>query len=39
MTVFDRRPNREWRPNIDVLMDIDAQGVLDYVTSTLRRGT
>jgi inosine-uridine nucleoside N-ribohydrolase len=39
MTVFDRRPNREWRPNIDVLLDVDAQGLLDYVISTFRRAT
>lgn len=35
MTVFDRRPNPGWRANIDVLGDVDAQGVLDYLAVTL----
>lgn len=37
MTVFDRRPNREWRPNIDVVVDVDSQGLLDYVFQTYRQ--
>ena len=35
MTVFDRRPNPTWRNNIDVLGDVEPQGVLDYFTSML----
>lgn len=35
MTVFDRRPNPIWRRNIDVLGDVEPQGVLDYLTSIL----
>jgi len=35
MTVFDRRSNPSWRNNIDVLSDVDPQGVLDYLTTTL----
>ncbi len=34
-TVFDRRPRPRWRPNIDVLTDMDSRGVLDYVVQTL----
>ncbi len=37
MTVFDRRGVLQWQTNIDVLCDVDAQGVLDYFTRTLRR--
>jgi inosine-uridine nucleoside N-ribohydrolase len=36
MTVFDRRPNREWRPNIEAVCEVDAQGLVDYVMATLR---
>ena len=36
-TVFDRRAKPTWRSNIDVLHDVDSQGVLDYLTSTLGR--
>lgn len=39
MTVFDRRPIRTWRPNLDVLTEVDAQGLHDYVMAMLRRGT
>jgi inosine-uridine nucleoside N-ribohydrolase len=39
MTVFDRRPVRTWRPNVDVLTDSDAQGLHDYVMTTLRKVT
>ena len=35
MTVFDRRINPSWRKNIDVLSDVEPQGVLDYLTQTL----
>jgi inosine-uridine nucleoside N-ribohydrolase len=34
-TVLDRRPKPRWRPNIDVLTDVDAQGVLDYLATTI----
>jgi len=37
MTVFDRRSNPTWRRNIDVLSDVDAQGVLDYLSEMLGR--
>lgn len=36
MTIFDRRQLKTWRPNIDVLIDVDAQGLHDYVMGTLR---
>ncbi len=36
-TIFDRRPRPRWRPNIDVLTDVDVQGLLDYVAATLTR--
>lgn len=35
MTVFDRRPNPSWRKNIDVLSDVEPQGVLDYLSQML----
>ena len=35
MTVFDRRLNPKWRDNIDVLCDVDPQGVLDYFSAML----
>ena len=31
MTVFDRRGQRQWQANIDVVRTVEAQGVLDYV--------
>lgn len=37
MTVFDRRSIPSWRGNIDVVHDVDPQGVLDYLTSTVLR--
>jgi inosine-uridine nucleoside N-ribohydrolase len=37
MTVFDRRTNREWRSNIEAVNEVDPQGVIDYVMTTLRR--
>ena len=36
MTVFDRRGIPNWQTNIDVITDVDAQGVLDYFTRVLR---
>ena len=36
-TVFDRRPSRRWRPNIDVVESVDSRGVLDYFGHMLRR--
>ncbi len=36
MTVFDRRGIPNWQTNIDVITDVDAQGVLDYLTRILR---
>lgn len=35
MTLFDRRPRPRWRPNIEVLTEVDAVGLLDYVARTL----
>lgn len=32
MTVFDRRRTSTWQTNIDVLTDVEPQGVLDYMT-------
>lgn len=37
MTVFDRRPRPVWRPNLEVVDDVDSQGLLDYLTSTVRQ--
>lgn len=36
MTVFDRRAMHQWQANIDVLTDVDAQGVLDYFSRLVR---
>ncbi len=36
MTVFDRRGIPNWQTNIDVLTEVDAQGVLDYFSRILR---
>jgi inosine-uridine nucleoside N-ribohydrolase len=33
MTVFDRRGIPRWQANIDAALDVDAQGVLDYLSS------
>ncbi len=30
MTIFDQRGTQQWQTNIDVITDIDPQGVLDY---------
>lgn len=35
-TVFDRRRIDKWQSNIDVLTDVDVQGVLDYVARLIR---
>lgn len=37
MTVFDRRSIDRWQKNIEVLTDVDAQGVLDYMSRQIRR--
>lgn len=36
MTIFDRRSPPVWRPNVEVLRDPDAQGILDDFMATLR---
>jgi inosine-uridine nucleoside N-ribohydrolase len=36
MTVFDRRAKSVQSPNIDVVLEVDAQGVLDYLQRTVR---
>ena len=36
MTVFDRRATEQWQTNIDVVMDVDTRGVLDYLTDMLK---
>ncbi|MFM9963370.1 MAG: nucleoside hydrolase [Planctomycetaceae bacterium] len=37
VTVFDRRACRRWRDNIEVVDDINVQGLLDYFGRMLRR--
>ncbi|MBM3970256.1 MAG: nucleoside hydrolase [Planctomycetes bacterium] len=37
VTVFDRRASRRWRNNIEVVDDINPQGLLDYFGRMLRR--
>lgn len=37
MTVFDRRGIRNWQTNIEAAYDVDAQGVIDYLTAVLSR--
>ncbi len=37
MTVFDRRTTGQWQTNIDVVVDVDTRGVLDYLTDVLKR--
>lgn len=39
MTVFDRRARPTWRPNLEVLRDVDSQGLLDYLGTVLRQAT
>ncbi len=36
-TIFDRRYEARWRANMDVVTDVDSQGVLDFVASSLSR--
>ncbi len=36
-TVFDRRPNRIDRANMEVAVDVDANAVRDYIVQALRR--
>lgn len=36
MTVFDTRLRPAWRPNVEVVNDVDSQGLLDYLTNVLR---
>lgn len=36
MTVFDQRRIPEWPSNIDVVTDVDVQGVLDYLTTIVK---
>jgi inosine-uridine nucleoside N-ribohydrolase len=35
-TVFDRRATNKWQTNIDVLTDVEVQGVIDYVSRVIR---
>ncbi|MCA9102963.1 MAG: nucleoside hydrolase, partial [Planctomycetales bacterium] len=35
MTVFDRRPHPEWRRNVDVAMECDAEAIRDVVLRSL----
>ena len=37
MTIFDRRHRPAWHNNVEALLEVDAQGVLDYFTQMLRR--
>lgn len=37
MTVFDRRPRPVWRPNIEVVHDVESQGLLDYLATILQQ--
>ena len=37
MTVFDRRQRPAWHSNADALLEVDTQGVLDYLMRMLRR--
>lgn len=39
VTVFDRRRVNAWQTNLDVLTDVDVQGVLDYVSRLIRAAT
>lgn len=34
-TVFDRRPNSHWHPNMDVATDIDSQKVFQLIIKSL----
>lgn len=37
MTVFDRRSRPSWRPNLEVIHDVETQGLLDYLASVLQQ--
>jgi purine nucleosidase len=37
-TIFDRRQVKEWRPNMDVVVDLEAQKVIDTIISRLNSG-
>jgi hypothetical protein len=37
MTVFDRRSQPVWQKNVEVLVDVETQGILDYFTQILRK--
>ncbi|MFO0917154.1 MAG: nucleoside hydrolase [Planctomycetaceae bacterium] len=37
MTVCDRRARPAWRPNLEILRDVDSQGLLDYLGTVLRQ--
>ena len=37
MTVFDRRAIDQWQTNIEVVTDVDVQGVLDFMSRIIRR--
>lgn len=39
MTVFDRRQRPSWRPNIDVMVDVNPQSLIDYLSSTFGRAS
>jgi purine nucleosidase len=36
-TIFDRRYEARWRANMDVILDVDSQGVLDFISGALSR--
>ena len=36
MTVFDRRGIQQWQTNIEVVREVDGQGVLDYLTRVVK---
>lgn len=36
MTVFDRRGIQQWQTNIDVLCEVDVQGIIDYFSRIVR---
>ena len=37
MTVFDRRARPAWRPNLEVVSDVESQGLLDYFAAIVRQ--
>ncbi len=39
MTVFDRRGVRRWQTNVEVVREVDAEGVQAYVAETLTGAT